>query len=274
MMFCVNLCELLDKESINENSLSTFFNIKNDMHRVYIGSYFCSQYFMKMNWVNLLLDYCKNSHCKVTLVVPVISEKDVEIAKIKIDEIVNEGQDVVDEITVNDLGMLNYICRRYNNMGVNLGRLFFKDAREPRIAEYNELRIKPTKNTSTYLENYNIKCVELDLLSSDMVCDESSRLIGIHLPFTYVTTGNICKYASTYKAIEKKFRPNDTCGMECHKMYEHYKEIIDGRRVEFYRVGRTVYSYNDKMNELPSGADRYIYFPFLEYVSMVEGKVI
>ena len=268
-MVCLNLCDILNEKTANEKIFSDLLKIKNGTNRLYVGSYFCSQYFLKIIWTDRLIEFCNKNNLKITLVVPVVTEKDLKISKILIHKMIEIGKSVLDEVTVNDLGMLNYIAKTYTNLKINLGRLFFKDAREVRIAEYSNMRVNISKNLTSYLMEYKINCVELDEITMCLDFDNKDRMVSIHRPFCFVTTGNICKYASLHKTPDKKFRPNDKCVMECQHLYEHYNELTE-EGIDLYRIGRAVYSYKARSSELNAVVDREIYFPFLELNSMLE----
>ena len=82
-----------------------------------------------------LIKFAKDWNLKLTLVLPIFSEKDLKLAKKKIIKILQNSKSVIDEVTVNDFGMLTYIQSKFDKK-VNLGRLFFKDPRDVRVNEY------------------------------------------------------------------------------------------------------------------------------------------
>ena len=272
-MICLNLCDLLSEKNANERIFSDLLKTRRAITRLYIGSYFCSQYFLKVTWFGRLLKFCNENNLKVTLVVPVITEKDLKASKMAIDKMVECGKTVLDEITVNDPGMLKYIARTYKSLKINMGRLFFKYAREPRIAEYNHMCINVSEDLTLHVPKNKINYWEFDEITQSLQFEKKERMLAVHRPFCFITMGNICKFASLYKALDKKFRPNDICGMECQKLDEHYLDNKD-TDVDLYRIGRTVYSYKSEKSELNIKADREIYFPFLEFTSMFETEEI
>lgn len=275
-MFCLNLCEILDTALLNNNRLEQLIEkvvkenqIPDPLMRIYAGSSFCSQYFLHLNCWEKLFDYCRSHDLHVTLTLPIFSQKDLEAGKERIKDILEKGKEIVDEVTVNDLGMLQYISGTYET-GVNLGRLFFKDPRDVRVRPYQEGEMSPNllSNRSFLLEdNDRIKGIELDPTNRyiDLSgCDLDGIVLGVHTPFCYMTTGNICKFASTHKDVENKFRPNGRCHLECSQMYEHYKARFDGRNADLIRYGRTVYYYNNGTRIAGRKIDRKMYFPVLE----------
>ena len=100
---------------------------RRSVRRLYIGSNFCSQYFLRQPdqvWREAF-SLCRREGIPATLVVPVFSQKDLAEACRRIDELVGANRGVVDEITVNDVGMVAYCLDRYG-LPLNAGRLFSK----------------------------------------------------------------------------------------------------------------------------------------------------
>ncbi|MGN1345009.1 MAG: hypothetical protein ACI4U3_10525, partial [Traorella sp.] len=127
-MFCLNLCEIFTSNWIEEKCFeklyTSFCKEKGLIKRIYIGSSFCSQYYLKFTGYEKLLTFCKNEKIAVTLVLPLFSEKDITFAHQKTNEILDFSHGIVDEVTVNDVGSLGWIHQR-ENIHINLGRLFF-----------------------------------------------------------------------------------------------------------------------------------------------------
>lgn len=263
---CLNLCE------INWSKLCDHCGVMNKLYgllekksRIYVGSYFCSQFFLAFQFDNLI-KFAKDWNLKLTLVLPVFSEKDLKLAKEKIIKILQNFNSVIDEVTVNDFGMLTYIQSKFDKK-VNLGRLFFKDPRDVRVNEYYSQKgnVNILSALKEVIDVSKINYVELDETNMSLGVDDCFR-VAVHTPFCFMTTGNICKYASINKGIEFKFRPNDKCRQECSCIYEHYSEEYNGKHIDLYRLGRTVYSYMTGRSEVEN-KKREIYFPFIEIVN-------
>lgn len=249
-----------------------------DISRVYLGSAFCSQYFLRiLPSIKKLLEYFSHRDIPVTLTLPIFSQKDLKTAKEEISLLLNENP-IIDEITVNDLGMLSYL-ENETERKINLGRLFFKDPRDIRVTgHYDHVQTHP--NTFSYLSDYgNIAGVEVDQISRDInfsQLPESIKNLALHIPYTYMTTGNICKFASIGKADEKKFRPNDNCSLQCQGIHEFFTETFrdsDEER-ELFRFGRTVYFLNKDREISGRQPDRLIYFPLKELALMAQERTI
>lgn len=265
-MFCINLCEIL----YNGIGLSSFLDSLISSHggevgRIYIGSSFCSQYFLKFNGFLDVLEYAKARKIPVTLTVPVFSQKDIGKAKKRIYMFLEN--DSINEVTVNDIGMLRFLQEEGRN--VNLGRLFFRDPRDGRLPQVCERETRPF--LLSHLKNgvyadVPFYGIELDPVSSVIDVsgfDMQAHPVALHGPYCYMTTGNICKYASIHYPPEMKFRPNLPCYMECTNVVDYAcGKKGDGCRLS--RFGRAVYFRKDAAL---NGTEEYrsVYFPIDEW---------
>lgn len=280
-MFCLNVCEIFRKELLEGKRLEVLAELarkesgheEEELSRIYGGSSFCSQYFLHINGWKELIQHCQENGWKMTLTVPVFTQKDLDTAKERIHQVLQEGEGVIDEITVNDVGMLRYLFSQYPHK-LNLGRLFFKDPRDARVRGYSDGSMTPAWLSSVEymrkglgIEKEKIGGIELDWMSHEVNlsgCKLDGLNLGVHGPFCYMSTGNICKFASIPKPLEKKFRPNAQCGMECAKISEKYREDFGGKTVDILRYGRTIYYYEDDSRIIGKETDREIYFPVVE----------
>lgn len=241
-MKCMNYCDILSPHTIQNV-------VENPTHRIYIGSYFCSQYFLQLS--NKLLqdffEYCQSSHVAVTLVVPILTEKNYQKGIEKISYLLKMYSHIIDEITVNDYGLMEYIHTTYH-IPINMGRLFMKDYRDPRYLEYYETTWRPkvfTGYLDQIISRYDIKGLEFDVTHQEVDFSQKPKdiLVAVHVPYTYMTVGQICEYASISKEIKKKFRPNLPCQLECLKHRTTYC-LNDDRT--WVRIGRAIYFDNSK----------------------------
>lgn len=272
-MNCLNLCEILNISLFNKNQIPILFSTDVNYDRIYFGSYFCSNYFEHINFIPQMIDVCNTYTLKCTLVVPVFTQKALKSGKAKIDSIIMGMKNYIDEITVNDIGMLTYILEKYSDVKVNLGRLFFKDARDPRIVDLYNTPMTPAllDNLNTLVSKDQINMIEIDKISSFIDLTNEYN-VGIHSPLTYVTSGFICKYASVHKDIDKKFRPNAKCEKECLNMYEHYVGVNETGTPEYYKIGRAVYCKHSSDMALTRSPERYIIFPFEDIINSFKEK--
>lgn len=267
---CINFCDIMnyldqDKETMDAiiTRLAQKANIEN-IQRIYIGSYFCAQYFlhMKEELVESIVQYAKKKGIRITLVIPIIPQKDLEAVLKKIEGYCGYFDDCMDEITVNDYGMLAYIHENYE-VGLNMGRLFMKDYRDPRYQAYYEKTLQPkifTKYLVRILEQYQIDGMEFDPTHKEIDFSKKPKgiQIGIHTPYCYMTVGQICEYASINKEMDKKFRPNQPCAKECQDTIIRY-DLQDER--EWIRVGRAVYFENKECQVGGLSKCRIIHYP-------------
>lgn len=271
---CLNLCEICDFPNIE----AVISRLKDNyvINRIYIGSYFCDNYFLKCNYDKIIkLIYSSfDKKCKITLVIPVPTERTLNEMKKQLN-IIRNFSDYIDEITVNDYGMLVYISEYFNSnpdiqIKINMGRIFFKDYRDPRYSDYFNTEWKPKYDT-LFLKNliaeYKINSIEIDVTHKAMIIPNINNvIIGMHTPYTYMTTGKICEYASQYREITKKFRPCILCSKECNDSYIEYK-IEDNRK--WLRIGKTLFFENNcfKLSgENSNIKERLIYFPVNEVI--------
>ena len=277
-MFCLNICEIFTSDWIEKEYLEIIYKRFCQVHgiikRIYIGSSFCSQYFMKFSGYEKLLDFCRNEHISVTLVLPVFSQKNIDNGKQKVNEIIRCSCGTVDEITVNDLGALWWVHSNYD-IQTNLGRLFNKDSRDCRVPEYGKLGIQPfflTNIGEDYWSNFNISGVELDPTNRIIDIsgiDDIDIEIGLHMPYCYTTTGNICKFASIHRNIDQKFRPNLPCFMECMHITDTYSGHINQTDCDpaLFRFGRALYYKVNDLTEIKTKkTTRIIFFPIDEWM--------
>ena len=274
-MLSLNICDiysddLLCFDFLNNtiDQLTHTYNTK--INRIYFGSYFCSRFFCNMN-VNIdkLKLFLSARSLKITLVVPVASEGDLAEVKEKIDYYLTELTEI-DEITINDYGMLEYIKEKYvskteKRLAGNSGRLLSKDTRDIGSYSYNRLNVIPS--VLTHEPVYPFNSFEVDNVAGGIMIpdDIPKEKVGIHFPFNFLTTGKICKIASIHKLSEKKLRPNDLCDISCLDHYEFYPE--DDKSA--IRCGRTIFYDASTAFDIDdyTGCNS-IYFPLYEVLDL------
>ena len=239
---CFSLCDCMEVRNLRKKNID-----KKKIKRVYLGSYFCGNYFLDLDLSLLeqIVTECVYNRWDITLVIPIITEKNFERMKEKLDKLFRFAGDCIDEITVNDYGTMAYIFRQYP-LPLNMGRLFAKDYRDPRYMDYLDMTCKPkifTMEFISIMKRFSIKGIEFDPISRCLDLSEAypGLTYALHTPFCYVTTGQICEYGSIPNKIEKKFRPNADCHRECVNVMTTY-ELQDGQ--EWYRFGKAVYFRN------------------------------
>jgi hypothetical protein len=270
---CLNFCEILnivyEQDSTYDIVFDKIMTAKGLEYcqRIYFGSSFCSQYFLHLrnDEIDSLINICNKRNMNLTLVIPTFTGKDLEKGKKKINSFSHYFNHIIDEITVNDYGMLKYIRDTYE-IKINMGRLFMKDYRDPRHEDYFMRVYKPkifTEYNNSIVKEYGVSGFEFDLTHE--VVDFSNKpeniQIGVHYPYSYMTVGHICELASIGKDISKKYRPNAGCNKECHNNRIKY-EFEDGR--EWFKYGRTIYFNNSDCTIKGNLKLRKIFFPISE----------
>lgn len=264
---CLNLCDISNNsESLKKISKNAITNYE----RVYLGSYFCAQFFLNIHndfIKNVISLYGKNN-IKITLVIPIFSQSNLINGKEKIKTLLDENylgenKGVIDEITVNDWAMIKYLYEIDKNININIGRLLLKDYREPRYKEYFNIPYCPkffNRYTKELVEKNRIKGIEFDETHSTLDFKNMFQgiTVAVHQPYTYMTTGRICEYASVDKEISKKFRANCNCSTQCLNSVITYK-INDTdnshiKKIDWIRLGKTVLFKNKgcKLNNIKS----------------------
>lgn len=237
---------------------------KKNIDEVYIGSYFCEKYFLHIG--NDILDviraFCESDGIKVSLVVPMSSEKDLRAVKERMDGILGLFSSHVSSIVVNDFGMLTYVSETYD-IPVCLGRLLFKQSRDSRYDVFRD-QIPPyevcSRQFHELIRDFPVKAIELDDVRADTVLlNRYGYEVHVHSPLVYMSTGMVCEYASAGIADAKKFRPNQACAHQCSKYCTGY---VGANKNLFYKIGRAVYYPGDPNAACADGVAKEIYFPF------------
>lgn len=247
---CLNLAEVVNGIYEREGTLVSCLKSNLDIsgytrfNRIYIGSSFCATYFLKMtdDMMKSLCLLCEKEKVKFTLVLPMFSERYLTQAKERIQQLIHIGGVYLDEITVNDWGMMEYLSK-HSKKKLNMGRLFMKDYRDKRYREYFALTLRPkifNSRIRALIQQYPIYGMEFDLTHEkiDMSGAWDGITVGFHYPYCYQTVGNICEIASSGQTLSYKFRPNSPCHMECEQQQLTY-ESQEGHK--YIKRGRAVY---------------------------------
>ena len=264
----LNLSEIMNFFESEEDINNLFKRMEKEnfppSRRIFLGSNFCSIFFTRIDikYYFNIIKFALNNNLNITLVVPIINEGLFEKAINRIEEL-EPYFDYIDEITVNDYGMLTYIKDKYPKMKINLGRLLNKDTRDVRYKDFTEIRTIPDNLTfdKILLDDTKINSLEIDVTHSNIDLNNTKYVIGVHVPYLYQTYGHICEYASIGLKDEKKFRPNHLCDFECKRTFIKYKSDV----ANYIKFGRTVYTKVNVPNIFGKDSVRMIYFP-LDYL--------
>lgn len=236
---------------------------------IYAGSYFCTNYFL--NWTRYaedLIRMVREAGMSFSAVIPVPSDRTLPAVKdslIKLDPL-------VDELIVNDYGTLA-ACGSELNSPLILGRLFMRQSRDPRYPDLmnSSFRIPfPVTSLKKYQRDYHVAGIEMEGFGDTIDAQElpEGMTFCMHRPWYMMSCDFICEDASAALPIEKKFRPDTDCGMECCGV-SHLYQLLNGQVV---KVGRGIYALQeyDPSCRLPENSTlRYIeYYPYMEGVTV------
>ena len=267
----ISFCELLhvlsdtpieNKKIVVAAQTSAKFNT---IERLYIGSNFCSRYFIKyaklsMQRIANLFQFVEYSNLKITLCVPIFSESYLKVGKSIVVELLKQYGNYIDEVTVNDYGMLEYI-RAIANVDINIGRMMNKDTRDIRHDEYFNLSHIPTVSTltSSVVSEYSPLFYELDITNRFIDLSVSDLNFALYFPYCFATVGNICEYAGISVGIDKKFRANSSCNFNCTQTSIDYENPYGDK---YLKIGRAVYFKVDDFSIISQKPYRLVYEPF------------
>ena len=291
--FCLNLCELVshdhDSQWLTRLVARAAEANGGQCLRLYAGSYFCARYFVAFPFWRPVACVCRELSVPLSLVVPVASQSLLAKEKEVLGVALTELGGIVDEVTVNDPGMLSYLSgglsggeRGVRNVRVNAGRLFFKDLRDVRIpGERDRMaqvagldRIHGGRYAGKLEDGsggFAVQSAEIDQLSNFLALPRPEDLsceIALHVPFVYMSTGMVCKYGSIHRELKLKFRPNGGCGLECQHVIERTHGDFCGADVDLFRVGRTIFALPQRSCATSRPVERSIYFPLREAIQM------
>jgi hypothetical protein len=219
------------------------------LSRIIIGSYFCSRFLLHIDdaYMRSIINYCITNVVDISLVVPVFAENLLESGEKKIMSLCDSANNRIDEICVNDYGMLNWVADKLE-YPIALGRLFIKDMRDPRYPDLRTALSKPlafNRHLVDLIAKYKITSIEVDPIYKEIDCSifPEELEIAIHTPYSYMTCGQICPFASIPYNFDHKFRPNLPCHLEC--LQNHMIYAFDTEKNSFdadlLHHGRAIY---------------------------------
>ena len=238
-------------------------NIKRDhFNRIYVGSYYCANYFlMQAKALEKVFEYAQKNNKKVTLVVPITSQKNLERVKKQVKDWLDKWS-VMDEVTVNDIGMYCWL-HESSIIRINLGRLMFKDTRDFYQDSIHDEIEKPKIWNETFLKliDERVGSVECDCIYDVIDAETIPKgvALGVHYPYSYTSTSHLCLFAGIGKEVNKICRPSAECSMQCIDGYTVYG--IAGKQAKLYRVGKAVLAAALKTKVKNKEEIRIIYYP-------------
>lgn len=239
--------------------------IERPVKRVYFGSNFCSHYLLSISddQFDGAFEALKSLGIPVTLVVPIFTQSSLKDGKQRVRTLLQRYKEVVDELTVNDYGLLRCFCG--SAVTINIGRLFNRDLRDIRYKAEYEIIHRPlilNDEICSLMGEYGVEGVELDLSHRSIDCSSAPETLTLafYAPYSYISTAQICAYASIGLPADSKFRPNQACALQC----QHTKRIVAGQRfTEFVTAGRTAYFLSDEAEVVNLDDYRLIHSPLI-----------
>lgn len=256
---CVNLCETTHPSSTPEDLERIVGEACRESgfpqcERVYVGSYFCENYFCWMGdaFHESLRAFRERHDVRATLVVPIAGQAFLDRIDRRLSEVLDRFGDVYDEVVANDVARFLDLRAR-TGMNVGLGRLFAKEMRDARIDALLNRQAVPTLSAeareclaSMAQDGTARSVVELDPVASVLdvsgILAESPQVtIAVHLPFCFATTGRNCGPASIDEAPNEKFRLGRGCSRHCLRIDQGY---LTDEGVSYVKHGRTFFFEN------------------------------
>lgn len=233
--------------------------------RLSVGSYFCEVYFFKTAGMLLSgsLDFLGGLGVSLTLVVPVFSQMHLERAKETLLLVLEKRLPYLDEITVNDFGMLLFLEKRKEEGAFSgrivAGRQFFKNLRDPAYQEYTSGEVsvffpEPLKG--------RVQAAECDIVSCRLDMSEFPEDVEIyvHYPYTYVSCGQMCEFACASDEENLYRQTTMRCRTTC---MQGYLRTGDGCR-ELTHTGKGVYFEAPFLQQINKTPARWLYWAMQE----------
>ena len=233
--------------------------------RFYAGSYFCANYFLE--WIrraDILIDVLHEHGFPLTLVLPVFSNRTIGPAR----EWILQIRESISEVVVNDYGMLIW-CHENLDCPIHLGRLFMRQPRDPRYPDLQSSVFPIPFSVQTleqFQKEYGVTGMEMEGFGRAIDASDlpDGMLLSVHGPWFMMSCDFICEDASAGRPIEKKFRPDIPCNLECTGVHYNYT-LVNGQVV---KTGRGLYSWQEKAPEYmlpPSSEIRFLeFYPYTE----------
>lgn len=270
--------------SIKNQVVSKIFSDEKKPDRVYFGNEFCERLLWKSAHVRKMAALCAENNMKLTLVTPYCSDLTQE----KISAVLTDcaDLDIIDEIVVNDWGVLNIIRKHFPKYRCVFGRILDKMKRDPRISKKEYLSYfskdglimlqSPTASSKDYrafMTEQGVDRFEIDNVIQGLYLEDvTDKQISIYMPYGFVTNGKICQFAGIHNKPEDKFQVNTCCRQECQSlmqiMQKHLTALpsetdkkLDNIRV--IRKGNTVFFMNADIEQCicDSHITRIVYEP-------------
>lgn len=260
---------------------------------IYFGSEFCNKKSFSIFEWKKVASFCEENNKILSMVFPPQDDFTILRTISIIDKICSEYINLRIEVVVNDYGLLQAINDQLDIRlkNVRIGRILDKTYHDARLREedliqlYTNCNMKWYENSSLISEmkkriynRYSISGIDIDIPSISSALkkiDEDSFDIGMFVPYSFTTSGGICKMQNIdiegcYKFHNYKKICNKKCSNFCETMK---KKVIDVnlfddkkyRNIEVYGKGNTIFYIpicnNDGIDNIK--INRIIFEPYL-----------
>ena len=271
---CLDIRELAGPDAFDADSMCELTQGRK-FHRVYAGSSFCPNYFLNCGIYPRLIAHCKEKGIRIGLSVCVFPQSLVKLGMQAVRRLLSDGDGVIDELVVNDIGMLRFASDELG-LKVMLGRLFFKDARDCRRPEFIARRTSfSLLSCRSLLEEWQPSGIEIDPISAEIDLSHLPGSVGtvvLDSPFCYMSFGNVCRAASAFRPIREKFRSSAPCELECLRTASVHTDRLRKDAGKLYMVGKTVYFGQPSVRLVhpKETVIRKLYFPLQEFIGRLQ----
>lgn len=203
--------------------------------RIYLGASFCGRLFnvMTVSQFRFFSAYCTTHNMPVSLTIPIFTQQHLAEGKRVIQTILDTYGRLIDEVTVNDCGMYVWLRNQFKGR-IFSGRLMNKVNRDPRYPAYGNLPIRIPEVP------FSVSGAELDSCASALIIESGHDefVAAVYSPYSFISTGETCSYASLYLDVAKKFTPVTACPVNCGRYYTRHEDSAGNI---FYHIGNTIY---------------------------------
>lgn len=232
-----------------EYFLTASTTISPQVQFTYLGSYFCDRYFCHTpdNVWQMCFQRIRDHGSSAVLVIPTPSQQRLTIIKQRITFLLEKYDAQIQEIVVNDPGMVTWIASTYPQKSLWLGRIMDKELRDPR---YSLPRMH--KKLLEQAKDEQFVGVEVDISQLDpALLPVADCRLGIHTSLVYLTMGRICEFSAIGLHMSEKFQMYRPCYRQC---ISNWLREEQGGYV-FFKHGRAVYTPVSEKSALAPNAN-------------------
>lgn len=181
---------------------------------IYLGSEFCEHLLPEPSVIKKALRSSVLADYQLSLLTPISSPGTLEKLNKSL-PVLPEGTEVI----VNDWGVAHFIRKNYPGLKLIAGRILCRTLKEPRTDDASRKAIARFDPESwlSMLDYFEISRMEVDI-PLDVNRENFANLprpTSIHIPFTCVAKGRMCKLGSLNNNSVERFSVSQKCNKEC-----------------------------------------------------------